>query len=84
MDGGTQSSQKLAEQIESEFCSFHLFDLPNSSQLSLNECLALSHNSSSSDYSGSSEGTNFLRGLDSLANFNKKLILNLVFVINHT
>lgn len=61
----TQSSQKLAEQIKSEFCSCHLLDFPNSSQLSLNGCLALSHNSSSTDHSGSSESTNFLRGLDS-------------------
>lgn len=84
MDGRTQSSQKLVEQIKSEFSSCHFLDFSNSSQLSLNECLAVSHNSSSTDHSGSSEGINFLRGLDSQANSNKKLILNLVFVINHT
>ena len=84
VDGGTQSFQKLAEQIKSEYCSCHLLDFPNSSQLSLNECLSLRHNSSATDHAGSSEGSNFLRGLDSQGNSNKKLILNLMFVINHT
>lgn len=84
VDGRTQSFQKLTEQIKSEFCSCHLLDFPNPSQLSLNECHSLSNNSSAADHAGSSEGSNFLRGLESQINFNKKLILNLVFVINHT
>lgn len=84
VDGRIQSFQKLAEQIKSEFCSCHRLDFPNPSQLSLNECHSLSYNSSAANHAGSSKGSNFLRGLDSQINFNKKLILNLVFVINHT
>lgn len=83
MDEGTQFFQTLAEQIKSEYCFCRLLDFPNPSQISLNECLSLSHNSSATDHAGSSEGS-FLRGLNSQGNSNKKLILNLMFVINHT
>lgn len=84
VDGIIQSFQKLAEHIKSEFCFCYLLDFPNSFQLFLNECCPLSHNSSATEHAGSSEGSNFLRGLDSQGNSNKKLILNLMFVINHT
>lgn len=82
VDGRSQSVQQLTGQIKSEFCSCHLLYFTGPSQLSLNECLSLSHNSSAADHAGSSEGSNFLRGLDSQGNSNKKLILSLVFVIN--
>ena len=71
VDGRTQSFQKLAEQIKSEFCSSHLLDFPDPSQ-HLNECCPLSHNSSATEHAGSSEGSNFLRWLDCQRNSNKK------------